>query len=52
MVKDKKFIVKPVPTKTPTDGLKVNVIKINENNKKVKATDVFGKAYSSKSKKD
>jgi len=46
----KKVNIKPVETKTPTDGLKVDIIKVNENNKRVKATDVFGKAY--KNKKD
>ena len=47
-MKDKKVIIKPIETKTPVDGLKINVIKVNQNNKKVKAKDVFGKAYISK----
>tara|TARA_R110000796_G_scaffold115376_2_gene227295 strand:- start:748 stop:897 length:150 start_codon:yes stop_codon:yes gene_type:complete len=47
-MKDKKKFIKPIETKTPTDGLKIDIIKINNDSKKVKATDVFGKIYKSK----
>ena len=29
-MKDKKKFIKPIETKTPTDGLKIDIIKINK----------------------
>jgi hypothetical protein len=47
-MKNKIVNVKPVETKTPADGLKVNVLKKLEQEKKVKPKDVFGKSYKGK----